>query len=136
MGGYTASMTRSPLSPRGLALMAGVALLLAGGGTYAALRAQQAGHPARAAAAVQKAAMPVLETLDGKVGPAGLKKIKATMTEHSPSKAVERASRAVAGAKLATTGGAAAQGAKGQPGARRGGWTRKPFGRGAILERR
>lgn len=123
---------------RRTALIAIVALLVAGGGTFAVLRSAHGGSSAKAAAAVQQAAAPVLEELNGKVGPEGLRRIKSTIDAHAPSKAVERAARAVGAAGAAPAGQAWPKAAKGKArqAAKHGGWERRSFGRGAIVERR
>ena len=63
--------------------------------------------------------------------PKQLRAMQATLKRNSPSAVVQRAAAAVAGAGA---GGPAP--ASGRKGPARGGWTKRKFGRGYILERR
>ena len=110
-----------PIAPRSLALAAGLALVCAGAGTWAYTRTP----PEAALSAVKRVVAPVMQ------GPANLKKIKATIAEHAPSKAVVKASQAVKGAALPPASVGRAKGAAPRPG-----WKDRPFGRGRIMERR
>ncbi len=129
-------MALPSLSTRQIAVAATLALLTAGAGTFAIVQAPvMSALPAPLKAAPARVGALAGE-LRGKVGPAGLRKIKATLAEHNPSRAVERASRAVTGAGVGPgNSGAAPSKARGVA-QKRGAWKRRAFGRGAILERR
>lgn len=147
-------MALPALGARQVALVAAFALLTAGAGTYATVQVLRGDSSARAAAAIQRAAAPVMSTLPaplkaapakvgalagelrGQVGPAGVRKIKKTLDVHNPARAVQRAAQAVSVAGAGVGSAGAAQGKAGGGSPRRGAWKRRAFGRGAILERR
>ncbi len=86
-----------------MAIVAALALLTAGAGTYVTVQVLRGDSSARAAAAMQRAAAPVMSALPaplraapakmgalagelrGHVGPAGVRKIRKTLDEHNPA---------------------------------------------------